>query len=475
MIKAKLADGRVLEFPDGTDPNVVQATVKKMMSENNEFSVKETIKNIPSSAANFAKDLVHPILHPIDTAKSIQSLSQGLIEKVLPEQQTAEGKFGQTENEQVVDAVGKFIDDRYGSVDNFKKTVQNDPVSVLADASIVLTGGGSLTAKTGKLSSIAKGVQEAGKAIEPLNLAVSTIQGIRKSGVIVPESVPEKLLESALKFRPSISSKQRTAMTKTALREGILPTVNGLKKITDKLDTLNTDLNKIIDTATERGVLINKQVLFNQLGKLRKDVGGAKLDAGADLRMIDAVAKSFNEQLKKIDKDKLTPREVQDLKTDAYKRINFDLQQGKANFAKNEAKATIARSAKESVEKIDPNVKTINRSMGDLIELQGELERVVSRLDNRNLISIDTPLKVVGGASVADEAGAAVGATASILGAPRVKARTALMLENIRTNAETIKIINNKLDPVLARQLSVLAGRLDQSMKDIVEEDNKDD
>jgi hypothetical protein len=31
MIEAELADGRVLEFPDGTDPNVIQSTVKKMI------------------------------------------------------------------------------------------------------------------------------------------------------------------------------------------------------------------------------------------------------------------------------------------------------------------------------------------------------------------------------------------------------------------------------------------------------------
>ena len=31
-IQAQLADGRVLEFPDGTDPNVIQATVKKMLA-----------------------------------------------------------------------------------------------------------------------------------------------------------------------------------------------------------------------------------------------------------------------------------------------------------------------------------------------------------------------------------------------------------------------------------------------------------
>jgi len=32
-IEARLADGGILEFPDGTDPQVVQPTVKKLVAE----------------------------------------------------------------------------------------------------------------------------------------------------------------------------------------------------------------------------------------------------------------------------------------------------------------------------------------------------------------------------------------------------------------------------------------------------------
>jgi hypothetical protein len=32
-IEARMADGRILEFPDGTDPHVIQATVKKLIAE----------------------------------------------------------------------------------------------------------------------------------------------------------------------------------------------------------------------------------------------------------------------------------------------------------------------------------------------------------------------------------------------------------------------------------------------------------
>ena len=31
MIKAQLADGRVLEFPDGTDPAIIQRAVKQQL------------------------------------------------------------------------------------------------------------------------------------------------------------------------------------------------------------------------------------------------------------------------------------------------------------------------------------------------------------------------------------------------------------------------------------------------------------
>lgn len=31
-VQAQLADGRILEFPDGTDPKVIQATVKRVIA-----------------------------------------------------------------------------------------------------------------------------------------------------------------------------------------------------------------------------------------------------------------------------------------------------------------------------------------------------------------------------------------------------------------------------------------------------------
>ncbi len=434
------------------------------------FSAIETLKNIPSSAVQLGKDIIEPILSPIETAKSLQSLGQGIVEKFIPNEING-FNFGQTENEEVVDAVGGFINERYGSIDSFLNTVQEDPVGVLADIAGLLTGGSTLLPKAGKIGAIGKSVEALGKAVDPFNISASAVKSLAKTGKIIPVQVPEKLLESALKFRPSIKPAQRANMTKTALKEGIMPTVKGLRKITDKLDSLDTSLNKIIDDATTKGTTIPKGAVFSEFKKLRRDLGGAKVNAASDLKVIDNMAKQFDENLKRLGKDKLTPRELQDLKTDAYKRINFDISQGSAGFAKNEAARAIARQAKESLEAIDPNVQPLNRKMGDLLELNKELERVVTRLDNRNLISLDTGVKIGAGAATGTTAGTALGVATSVLGAPRVKARTAMILENIRRNAETVDIISNKLPPVLSRTLLEQTGRLNQSLSEQLEKE----
>ena len=456
--------------------------VSQPADQSQDFSITETIKNIPESALQLGKDIIEPVLSPIETAKSVGSLASGALFKaneaisgVAPDALDFMSRplFGEdvlgAEDAPVAEAVGDFINERYGSVDAFKATVQEDPVGALADIAGLVSGGSTLIPKAGKTAALADKVAALGKAVDPLNLSVSAIKAAGKGGKLIPQALPEKLLESAIKFRPSIKPSQRASMTKTALREGILPTVGGLQKIADKMSNLNTSLDNIIDGATQAGTTIPKGVVFSELKKLRRDLGGVKINATADLRVINKMAKDFNLNLERLGKGDITPRELQNLKTDAYKRINFDVRSGTAEAAKSATSKAIAKGGKEALERLDPNVQGINRQMGSLLELNNELESVVSKLDNRNLISLDTAAKVAAGAATGTPIGTAVGTGAAVGGNPRVKARTAMALENLRRNAETIEIINNKLPPVLARSLAIQAGRINDSLREQVE------
>lgn len=82
--------------------------------------------------------------------------------------------------------------DRYGSMDNFKRTLSRDPVGVLADTSAVFTGGGMIAAKVpsliakatktapGQISqSISRGgeaLANIGQKIDPLMLTAKTLK-----------------------------------------------------------------------------------------------------------------------------------------------------------------------------------------------------------------------------------------------------------------------------------------------------------
>lgn len=312
-------------------------------------------------------------------------------------------------------------------------------------------------AKTGGLSTLLGG------------LTPVIIKGAVSAGKLIPKKLPESLMETAVKVRPSVPKAIRANIIRTSLDESIMPTTHGLEVIGKRLSALDIKLNGIIDRATKSGGKISKKALFTELGQLRKDLGGVNLRGGKNMQQIDSIAKAFDQQLKKVGKASLTPREVQDLKRSAYRQLRFDVNQQNAQFAKTEAEKAVIRGARKSLEVIDPKVKLINQREGNLLELGEELERAVSRLDNRNLISLDTAAKVAAGAATGSPVGTGVGTAASIMGAPRVKARTAIILENLRRTGEITDKVNKTLSPEAAALFSILVENNKESLNNLIE------
>ena len=100
--------------------------------------IQQAIKNLPGSTLKLGTDLVDVIIHPIATAKSILELGAGVVTLAIP---------GEQPSEETAKAIGRYFVDRYGSLDNIKKTFATDPAGFLADGAAVLTGGGTLLRK----------------------------------------------------------------------------------------------------------------------------------------------------------------------------------------------------------------------------------------------------------------------------------------------------------------------------------------
>lgn len=129
----------------------------------------KALENIPSSAGKFAQSIVHPIMHPIDTLAAFRDIGTGLVSKVYGAAGGPQDPAKKAEMEKAADAVGKFFADRYGSVEGFKKALATDPVGIMADASIVLTGGGAALARApGAVGQAGQAVRAAGSAIDPI-------------------------------------------------------------------------------------------------------------------------------------------------------------------------------------------------------------------------------------------------------------------------------------------------------------------
>lgn len=141
----------------------------------------KAITNLPESAANFVGGIANAVMHPIDTAQSLADLGAGAIragaQNVLPKAVIdALDATGTPETiqriERTASGVGQHLAERYGSAEGFKNALATDPVGVAADASMVLTGGGTAAARApGIIGRAGQAAQTAGRAIDPVMAA----------------------------------------------------------------------------------------------------------------------------------------------------------------------------------------------------------------------------------------------------------------------------------------------------------------
>ena len=477
--KVKSPDGRVIKVrhPEGATQDEIIAYAQQnhqpleqpKEQPEQDFSMLQTIKNIPSSAGNLANDLVHSVMNPIDTitgiGKTMQSGGMMLDKKLqgaLPEkaQSLLGGDSSYYEDkgitEDPIKAVGKFYKDRYGSVDSAKQTLMKDPVGALFDASTVVSGAGSAT----RVPSISK----AGAVMNPVNSTINAVKYggdlvTKGAGKLIPESLPANMYESVAKFSTTLPEGQRAAMVRTALDNKIMPTSKGAAKLDGMIKNLNTTIDDLISTAQAQGKTIPKAAIYKNLKGLRDKKGGVRLDASSDLQSIDDIVRGFESHLKSINKKHLTPKDLQDLKVSAYQSINFDAKRMKGSPIKEDTYKSVARGAKEGLEQLSPNIGPTNKKLGSLYELQPHLQRSAGRIDNRNLIPIDAPMQVGVGGVLANTPGAIAGGVTTLLGNPKIKAATALKLQKMIDSSSQLKFPTTNVGLSNAEIMSILGDR----------------
>lgn len=144
------------------------------------YDPSKSLASAPGSAYEFGKAVVHPFLHPIQTAQTMSDLAGGgmnmlgadelnswLADRGLAVRRNPEDV---AREEGTAQAFGQHYKGRYGSWDAIKRTMETDPIGVAGDAATVLTGGSMATARipgaVGRGTSKALGT--AGNLVNPL-------------------------------------------------------------------------------------------------------------------------------------------------------------------------------------------------------------------------------------------------------------------------------------------------------------------
>jgi len=419
-----------------------------------DFSFVEMAKNVPRSAIAFGSDIASAVTHPKETAKALGNLLLGIGQKLVP---------GEQPEEVYADAAWRFIADRYGSIDAFKKTLEQDPVGTLADLSAVASLGGAALRRLPSVAGKAgAALTKAGVAMDPTVMAANVL----KSPFMAAKKahIPRRMYEGAAKFtksamkearkgrEPLVATKHRIA--EMAMDEGVLPTYKGIYKLQDALTELDVQIGDLI--SKYEGRLVPTSVVFKKLGKYANDLRYSAM-APEELQAFHRVVKNVKEYLKNRYGKYIPVEDLQKFKTSTYKRIDWTAIRGEET-AKNAALKAMASGAQEGVSKTIPEIDALNKEYGKLRMLQDALNPSAERIANRSVWGARTLSGgVIGGATGGTPGSAALGAMAAGALSPEMMARAAIAMHKLGN----VWLPDSTLS-ILLRQAAYQTGNLNQ-------------
>jgi hypothetical protein len=428
----KWADALKENVPETETSGKWSQALKGTQKSSDKSYLEEMGSNIIPSALEYGKAVTSPIHSPIKTAKGVVELAGELdpVQHIMNAMIEGKPLFPG------IRGIANHFGQRYGGLDKLKETFKADPVGVLADLSTFLTGVGGIAPKLGKV----------GQAIEPLNIVKRVVTAPAK---IIPNKIPEKLFESGAKFSTKLSAEDRLRNVHTAFQEEINLTRQGLDKTKGTIKDIQNKVSTAVDEADklthgQMGFYQGMDVkdLFQDWNKLFKQASLSTTPV-QDINALYKIKRDITSINNSIRGGKLSPKELQEMKTGIYDRLEGYYSKAVDAPISVKARKSIARTAKEELEGIIPEIKQLNAREGALIELRDTLETSTNRLTNRDLLGIGLPIKTIAGAAVggteAGIAGAASGLALGLLDLAPVKGKLAIVLNRLKEKGITIK------------------------------------
>lgn len=399
MIEAELPDGRILEFPAGTSPDVIQKAVKGMLVPKADKGYIESLgaglgKGVGTVALG-AQDLVGMGLEKLgaeSAGKWLQSDAasgrQKLASEVAPYKEANPMTTGGGELVGEIAAtlpVGGALAKGVTKASSYAPQIAS---KVAPFATALETGG--LGAGAGGVGTRVAGGATLGATQGALIDSESPAGAV--GGAVLGGAIPgvgaaarpaaEWLMKSALK--PTLAQHQSgeaASAVKTLLNEGINATKGGAEKLKSMVSDIDQQIKDVISSSA---ATVDKQKVLGQLQGLRQRVM-QQANPAADLAAVDAAGTGFA-QHPLLPTDQIPIQLAQDLKQGTYREVGKKY--GQIGSADIEAQKALARGLKEEIALAAPEVAPLNARQSELIKALKVTGRRALMDENKNPLGL---------------------------------------------------------------------------------------
>jgi len=363
-------------------------------------AIGEAAVNLIPSTGKLIGGAYQAVRHPANTMEGLIQATSGGLSKVLPESimQYAIPEKRQ-KAEQLANAIGEEYSKKYGSYEGFKRAVAEDPASILADVSTVLTGGGAAL-KAGNLAKTADVVNQAANFTNPLYLGGKAAQGAAyipsqfiKGTLGVTTGVGKAPIEEAIKAGEANILKGTTTFSEN-LRN---------PKSTDALDIAKQAVNNLkqdksqqyrsgmVDLSQDKTVL-DLAPIDEAIANAKKDFAEYKgVTHNAEIaKILDGVQAKVNNWKKLDPADYHTPEGLDKLK----QSIGQDLQ--KIPFNETDARKAVGQiynTTKDTINSQAPAYAKIMKDYSEASDLINEIESGLSLKSKAGKINADAAMR----------------------------------------------------------------------------------
>lgn len=328
---------------------------------------QQAFENLVPSTVQLAKDVVTPFIHPIETGSNLIDLGSSIL-----------GKMGITDADpSKANAVGQYLADRYGGVENLKQTFAKDPAGLIADLSMVLSGGGTAAARLpGAVGKFATKTAQIGRAIDPITMLPKAIGKGASIGIGFTSGAGGKAIEEA--FKAGYTGGSTGTKFQEQLR-GVAPTKDVVQEAKKGLDVLRQNKSAAYRSGMQN-IANDKSILdFNDIDKAVAEVKSRGYYKGQEIgskaaSAWDEISEAINDWKKLDPAEYHTPEGIDALKK-KIGDIRDSLQHGTP--ARNAADK-VYRVIRDEISKQAPTYTEVMQDYHQASELLSELEHSLS-------------------------------------------------------------------------------------------------